>query len=113
VLHYGGRREPILFSSNLKLPDFRCRGTQKVCSFVDSVGILKQGITPTVETTTCDVDRDRILPNVCRTVTGGIRGILLTQILSMCRCVLSIHSVMHQIYEIVTLLDTEGVVCRT
>jgi len=74
---------------------------------------LKQRITPTVETTTCNVDRDRILPNVCHIVTGRIRGNLLSQILSMCRCVLLIHSVMHQIYENVTLLDTEGVVCST
>jgi hypothetical protein len=59
------------------------------------------------------VGRDRILSNVFRAVTGGIRRLLLTQILSTCRCVLLIHSVMHQIYENVTLLDTEGVVCRT
>jgi len=64
---------------------------------------LKQRITRTVETTTYNVGQDRILPNLCRTVTGGIRGILLTQILSTCRCVLLIHSVMHKIYENVTL----------
>lgn len=56
--------------------------------------------------------RDRILLNVCRTVTGGIRGILLTQILSTCR-VLLILSVMHQIYKNATLLYTEDVVCFT
>jgi hypothetical protein len=92
-----GRGEPILLSSDLTLPDFYCLGTQKVCSFwrhcwymetEDEAKFRNHNIN-------CGPRQNTAwyLSHCYQSDTGGI---LLTQILSLCRYVLLIHSVMYQ-----------------